>query len=98
MVPLRLRSSDVEIHHPGIVHSSEPNQSERRRCGLTLRYIYTATLCWDPSQPVLMMRGEPVPDVNSYRSWPPYRPGESPSIHTEPLAEPRHAHACQQAA
>lgn len=74
-VSLRLGPGDVEVHHPNLVHRSGPNLSERRRCALTLRYISPTTECWDPEQPVMMMRGEPVPGVNTYRAWPPYRPG-----------------------
>jgi len=39
---LRLRAGDVEVHHPNLVHKSEPNRSDRRRCALTLRYLHLA--------------------------------------------------------
>jgi hypothetical protein len=40
-----------------------------------VRYISTTTACTDPAQPLFLVRGAPVPGVNAYRSWPPYRPG-----------------------
>lgn len=72
---LELAPGDVSIHHPNIVHGSEPNTSNTRRCGLTIRYISTGTQCFDPEQPVMLMRGKAQPGVNVYRSWPKYRPG-----------------------
>ena len=33
-----LRAGEISIHSDLLVHGSEPNQSARRRCGLTLRY------------------------------------------------------------
>src|SRR5262249_37324051 len=38
-----LCAGDVSIHHPNIVHGSNANLSDRRRCGLTIRYIPTTT-------------------------------------------------------
>ncbi len=50
VVDLELDAGDVSIHHPNIVHGSEPNTSDRRRAGLTIRYISPATECTDPEQ------------------------------------------------
>lgn len=75
IVDLELQPGDVSVHHPNCVHSSEPNMSDRRRCGLTIRYIPTDVRCFMEEQPVMIFRGDPVPDVNWYRSWPKYRPG-----------------------
>ena len=75
VVDLVLNPGDISIHHPNIIHGSEPNVSDRRRAGLTIRYIPPSTECTSPDQPVLMMRGSPVPGINNYRSYPPYRKG-----------------------
>ena len=75
VVDLELAPGDVSVHHPNIVHGSEPNTSDQPRCGLTVRYISTDTQCLDPEQPVMLMRGAPRPGVNSYRSWAAYRDG-----------------------
>lgn len=42
-VDLVLAPGDVEVHHPNIMHASEPNTSPHRRCGLTIRYIPVST-------------------------------------------------------
>jgi non-heme Fe2+,alpha-ketoglutarate-dependent halogenase len=38
-VPFTLRSGQISIHTDLLLHGSEANQSNRRRCGLTLRYM-----------------------------------------------------------
>jgi phytanoyl-CoA hydroxylase len=75
IVDLVLNPGDVSVHHPNIVHGSDANKSDRRRCGLTIRYISTQTLVLDPEQPVMLLRGKGQEGTNVYRSWPPYRPG-----------------------
>lgn len=37
-VDLVLKAGQMSIHHGHIIHGSNPNQSVRRRCGLTIRY------------------------------------------------------------
>lgn len=37
-VAVRLRAGQVSLHTHLLLHGSEPNRSQRRRCGLTLRY------------------------------------------------------------
>jgi len=66
---------DISIHHPGMIHKSEANTSDQRRCGLSIRYMPSTTLCKDAEQPVLLLRGKAVPNINNYRSWPKYRKG-----------------------
>jgi ectoine hydroxylase-related dioxygenase (phytanoyl-CoA dioxygenase family) len=36
---LILKAGEISIHHGALIHGSLPNLSQRRRCGLTLRYI-----------------------------------------------------------
>lgn len=38
-VSLPLRAGQMSLHHGVLLHSSHPNRSTRRRCGLTLRYV-----------------------------------------------------------
>ncbi|WP_327320314.1 phytanoyl-CoA dioxygenase family protein [Streptomyces sp. NBC_01235] len=79
IVDVELNPGDVEIHHPNILHCSEPNTSARRRCGLDIGYIPTSTrilsdgLYLDP----ILVRGEPTAEINTYRPYPPYVPGET---------------------
>lgn len=77
-VDLVLGPGDVEIHHPGLLHSSGPNDSPHRRCGLTIRYIPTSTRITTPEQPFVSafhLRG--APGVNIYRR----RPAHDPARH-----------------
>ena len=37
-VDVELRAGEISLHSDLLVHGSEPNRSNRRRCGLTLRY------------------------------------------------------------
>jgi len=37
-VPVELKSGEISIHSDLLLHGSEANNSDRRRCGLTLRY------------------------------------------------------------
>ena len=34
-----MRAGQVSLHTSTLIHGSEPNRSDRRRCGLTLRYV-----------------------------------------------------------
>lgn len=65
-VDIELEPGDVEIHHPRLLHSSGPNRSDHRRCGLTIRYIPTSTriLTDDPPFPsAFHLRGDPGVNV-----------------------------------
>lgn len=37
-VDIVLKAGQISIHHGHLVHGSNPNQSDRRRCGLTIRF------------------------------------------------------------
>jgi phytanoyl-CoA hydroxylase len=79
VVDIELNPGDVSIHHPHLLHCSEANTSPKRRCGLDIGYINTATrienqgLYLDP----VLVRGAPVEGVNNYRSLPRYMPSET---------------------
>lgn len=79
IVDIELKPGDVSIHHPHLLHCSEANTSPKRRCGLDIGYIATSTriesegLYLDP----VLVRGEPVEGVNSYRPLPRYTPAET---------------------
>jgi ectoine hydroxylase-related dioxygenase (phytanoyl-CoA dioxygenase family) len=79
-----LKAGGVSVHHPNIIHGSNANNSPRRRCGLTIRYIPTTTRIllrgkltpegrW-PS--AFLLRGEAVPDINDYNPYPKYVAGQ----------------------
>ncbi|MDQ6773925.1 MAG: phytanoyl-CoA dioxygenase family protein [Candidatus Dormibacteraeota bacterium] len=76
-VDIVLRAGDVEIHHPNVIHGSHANTSPRWRRGLTIRYIPTTTriVSAEPWPSAFLLRGEAVPQINNYRSRPPYEEG-----------------------
>jgi hypothetical protein len=71
-----LNSGDVSVHHPNVIHGSEPNNSDHRRCGLIIRYIATSTkilvLEGEAYPTAYLLRGRAVPSVNIYNAWPEY--------------------------
>jgi hypothetical protein len=70
-VDLVLTRGSVSVHHPNIVHGSNPNRSTRRRAGLAIRYIPTSTRINVPGWPCAFhVRGDARPDVNEYRERP----------------------------
>jgi ectoine hydroxylase-related dioxygenase (phytanoyl-CoA dioxygenase family) len=77
-VDIVLKAGDVSVHHPNIIHGSKANTSDRRRCGLTIRYIPTSTriTAKDPWPSSFLLRGEPVPGINRYLERPKYVEGK----------------------
>lgn len=73
-VDVVLQPGDVSVHHPHIIHGSEPNISAKRRCGLDLGYMDTSTsisneeLYLDP----ILVKGAAQSGINQYRAWPEY--------------------------
>lgn len=75
-VDVRLEPGDVSLHHPHIVHGSEPNRSDDWRLGLTIRYIPTTTRITRPEAGApFLLRGRAVPQVNDYLERPRYVAG-----------------------
>jgi phytanoyl-CoA hydroxylase len=79
-VDVILRAGDVSVHHPHIIHGSEPNASPKRRCGLAIRYMPTRTKILVPDgQPfpgAFLLRGrEETPGLNAYNAMPTYVAG-----------------------
>ena len=81
-VDIVLKAGDVSIHHPNIIHGSNPNKSTLRRCGLTIRYIPTTTkVTRDPHHfSLFLLRGNPVPGINTYLSRPQFIPNTHPKF------------------
>lgn len=80
-VDVVLAPGDVSIHHPNVIHGSNPNTSPRWRRGLTIRYIPTTTRIVTKDNAVwpsaFLLRGEAVQGVNLYRPRPAFQPSES---------------------
>ena len=73
-VDVILKAGQMSLHHGHMIHSSRTNRSNRRRCGLVVRYIPTNVRQVKPHslgqyyQPVL------VHGVDLYQHFPPTRP------------------------
>ena len=62
-VDLILKAGQISIHHGHLIHGSNPNHSDRRRCGLTLRYCPPAVKpvranSIDKPWPAVLVRGQ----------------------------------------
>jgi len=82
-----LKSGDVALHHPFLFHSSNENFSDRRRCGLTIRYISTSTQIGQNNDngeqegSCYLARGNIDPEVaNDYFQIPEYEPSQHFSL------------------
>ena len=65
-----LRAGQASIHSDLLVHGSSPNDSDRRRCGLTLRYCpadVTAYLGWNQKGVVVSGQADPGAWPNASR-------------------------------
>lgn len=93
-VEIHLEPGDVSIHHPNIIHGSQPNTSAHRRCGLDIGYIPSTTtisneaLYLDP----ILVSGKPGRN-RRYRPWPMVDEEKTIAFHDQ---EKWDAHALQQ--
>jgi ectoine hydroxylase-related dioxygenase (phytanoyl-CoA dioxygenase family) len=76
-VDIVLKAGDVSAHHPKLIHGSGANNSDKRRAGMSIRYI-PATTCIagnTPSPNALLLRGKAQPGINQYHDFPKYIEG-----------------------
>lgn len=66
----------VSLHDPYLIHGSKANRSDRRRIGLTLRYVPTTTRILRDDHPAYLCRGKAVRGINTYPPLPRFRPGD----------------------
>ena len=76
IVDVVVPAGGVSLHDPYLIHGSEANLSDTRRCGLTLRYIPTTTLIKRDAHPAYLCRGHVVEGLNWYPAWPKFRAGD----------------------
>ncbi len=56
---LALKAGQCTLHSDLLLHGSEPNRSDRRRCGLTVRYAAAEVRSWDGwNNHAILCRGE----------------------------------------
>jgi len=73
-VDVVLPRGGVSLHHPWLVHGSNPNHSPLRRCGLTIRYIPATTRITQADWKSFLLRGRGREGVNTYHPIPDFRP------------------------
>lgn len=74
-VDIILKSGDVSIHHPNIIHGSKANLSPNRRCGLTIRYIPASARVKTEERrmadhKIYLLRGNKQDVLNPYGDFP----------------------------
>jgi hypothetical protein len=73
-VDLELRRGDASLHAPFAIHGSAPNTSDKRRAGLTMRFMPAATRMlrsgplgkWFGNHPLFLLRGHDRARNNVY--------------------------------
>ncbi len=75
-VDLVLSPGDVSVHHPLLLHGSNPNESTAWRRGGSIQYMPATTKVTREWPCLFLFRGSPVNGVNTYRNFPRYRAGE----------------------
>ena len=86
VVTLDLRAGEISLHDDALLHGSGPNDSDRVRCGLTMRFCPTEVKCdlsvW-PTFEAYLARG-----VDRYQHNP---PGVVPDGESFPTAKFQHS-------
>lgn len=82
-VSIELKGGQISLHTDMLLHGSQPNPSDRRRCGLTIRYMPVDVRTQAPDNaPCILARGE---DPAGY--WQPIPRPEGDQIPPRLLAE-----------
>lgn len=62
---ISLQPGEISLHHTGLIHFSEPNNSSRRRIGIGISYIPTSVRCTGSIRHTsMLMRG-----IDRYNHW-----------------------------
>jgi non-haem Fe2+, alpha-ketoglutarate-dependent halogenase len=69
-VDLVLRAGQISLHDGWLIHGSLPNRTERRRCGLTLRYVPTHVRQTDLNSTGSRWRATLVRGTANEANWP----------------------------
>lgn len=77
-VDVVLNPGEVSVHHPHIIHGSEPNRSQHRRCGLDIGYMQASVSIHNEAlyQNPILVRGR-APEDRQYQPWPNVRAGDT---------------------
>ena len=67
IVNLELPRGHCSLHDGWTIHGSNPNHSDKRRCGYTMRYFSVEQECLNKEHPLYLVRGEDRVGKNDYR-------------------------------
>ena len=74
-VDLVLSPGDISVHHPLLLHGSDPNESDSWRRGGSIQYMPASTKVTREWPCLFLFRGTPAEGVNAYRKFPKYETG-----------------------
>jgi ectoine hydroxylase-related dioxygenase (phytanoyl-CoA dioxygenase family) len=75
-VDIELAPGDISVHHPLLLHGSQPNTSKRWRRGGSIQYIPATTRITKEWPCAFMFRGDAIEGINTYQPIPKYIKGE----------------------
>ena len=67
---LELRAGQISVHRGAVIHASQPNRSNRRRCGLTVRFVEPCVKQERPNSKVGVWKGILVRGEDRYGHFP----------------------------
>jgi hypothetical protein len=79
-VNFAISQGECHVHHAKLIHGSNANTSDRRRCGYTMRYMPASAKFHqdkEPSQQIYLARGENVAGNTLGDPTQPFEPGAS---------------------
>ncbi len=87
-VALEMRAGQISLHSDWILHGAEPNRSDRRRCGLAMRYLSAdvrAYLDWNTNS--IRCRGTDPTGQWANHPRPPGEPTSTPDNAPDPVRD-----------
>lgn len=75
-VDLELAPGDISVHHPLLLHGSNPNTSGLWRRGGSIQYMPATTRVTREWPCLFLFRGKPADGINTYREFPAYKAGK----------------------
>ena len=67
---IELYPGDISVHHPLLIHGSNPNKSNNWRKGGSIQYIPTSTMITEDWPCAFLFKGNAIKGINSYKKIP----------------------------
>ena len=64
---IELYPGDISVHHPLLIHGSNPNKSNNWRKGGSIQYIPTSTMITEDWPCAFLFKGNAIKGINSYK-------------------------------